>query len=435
MKKNVTLILFSFLIVSIVSAQKLFTEDFNYSTGSLTSVSGGTWVHSSGNTLPIQVVSGNLSYPGYTTNPTQNGMVMLDTAKENGEDAYIEFSQVNAGTIYCSFLLDILNKHFLLSNNSDSGEYFISFLPSQSNRKYVGGIAIKKGADGKTVQLGIFARVDASLGISWAPQSYPINTTMLIAFSYEFVAGDNNNVASLWINPPTVGAQPAPDAQKTDIDIDGSGYPKNIGRLILLQRSLRSPLCYIDAIKVSTTWEDAVLPLRLLSFNVADKNGYASLSWQTCNEINVKDFEVQKSTDAQNFSTIGTVVAKNSSCGTTYTYADPKQLAGTAFYRIKMVDKDGKATYSGVVRIDGKLPASLSVFPNPVLNTLTLSHPKAETGAVIKIVSMSGLVAVTHNVEKDNIQTSIDVSKLAKGNYIVIFKSSQQQQTININKQ
>lgn len=433
MKRVLTLLAMSFFTISLVSAQRLLTEDFNYAAGDLTTVSGGLWQHYSGNTKPIRVVPGNLTYPGYTTNPTTETKIMLDTAKQNGEDAYIDFMQVDTGSVYCSFLLNVLNNPLMLANNSDSGEFFISFLPAQANKKYVGGVAIKKGKQQKTIQLGVFARIDPQLGIDWAPQDYAENTTLLVTVQYQFVPGNNNNVAALWVNPSTTGPQPAPDAQK--IDADTGSYPKNIGRLTLLQRSLRSPLCYIDAIKVSTTWEDAVLPLRLLSFNVADNNGNASLTWQTCNELNMKEFEVQRSADAQNFAAIGTVTAKNGNCGTTYAYSDPKQLAGTAYYRLRMIDKDGRSTLSAIVHVTGKLPAALSVFPNPIINDLVLSHPKAEAGATIKIVSMNGAVVASYSVQKDVVQTSVNVSKLAKGNYIVAYQNGQQKQTIKIVKQ
>jgi hypothetical protein len=172
-----------------------------------------------------------------------------------------------------------------------------------------------------------------------------------------------------------------------------------------------------------------------MSFNVVDHNGFANLRWQTCNELNMTNFEIQKSLDARSFSTIGNILAKNGPCGTTYTYNDAKALAGIAYYRIKMVDKDGTANYSGVVSIDGKIPAKISVFPNPVVNYLVLAHPKATGGATLKIMSISGSLVASYPVQKDAVETSVDVSKLARGTYIVVFGDTQQKQTIKIIKQ
>jgi hypothetical protein len=88
-----------------------------------------------------------------------------------------------------------------------------------------------------------------------------------------------------------------------------------------------------------------------------------------------------------------------------------------------------------VVSVNGKIPTKISVFPNPVTNNLVLSHPKALDGAVIRIVSLNGTAVALYNVQKDAVQTSVDVSKLAKGSYIVVYRNGQQQQTIKIIKQ
>ena len=438
MKKIFTLLLLTFFSVSLVSAQRLVTEDFNYNPGNLTSNSDSAWKAFLGSQNPvhIQIVSGNLSYPGYVSDTTtSSNRVMLDTARKNGEAAFARFTSQKTGTIYCSFLLNVLNDSNLVGGNSVTGEYFVSLLPNVINSPSYAALQIRRGKKGATFNLGIAARVDSigSSPVSWADSNYSVNNVYLVTIAYQVVTGDNNNVVSLWVNPRTDSAQGAPQATATDSDTGSDTI--NIGKVGLFQNSIRTPMCLIDALRVGLSWNDVVLPLRLLSFNVIDNNGFASLSWQTCNETNVKVFEVQRSADARNFVAIGNLAARNGSCGTTYTYRDAKELAGTAFYRIRVVDNDGQAFYSAIVSISGKLPTRISVFPNPVINNLVLSHPKAADDAVIKIVSLNGSLVASYKVQKDAVQTSVDVSKLAKGNYIVIFHNAQQLQTIKILKQ
>ena len=100
-----------------------------------------------------------------------------------------------------------------------------------------------------------------------------------------------------------------------------------------------------------------------------------------------------------------------------------------------MIDKDGTSRYSGVVSIDGKIPVEIRVFPNPVVNYLVLAHPKAEAGTTLKIISTNGSVVASYPVQKDAVETSVDVSKLARGSYIVLFENDQQKQSIKIIKQ
>jgi hypothetical protein len=436
MKKIFTLFLLTFFSVSFVSAQRLLSEDFNYTPGNLTGNNAWKTFLGSQNPVYIQVVSGNLSYPGYVSDTTtSSSRVMLDTARKNGEAAFARFTSQKTGTIYCSFLLNVLNDSNLVGGNSATGEYFVSLLPNVINSPSYAALQIKRGKRGATFNLGIAARVDStgSSPVSWADSNYSVNNVYLVTIAYQVVAGDNNNVVSLWVNPRTDSAQGT--AQATATDTDAGGDTINIGKVGLFQNSIRTPMCLIDALRVGLSWNDVVLPLQLLSFNVIDNNGFAGLSWQTCNETNVKVFEIQRSADARNFVAIANLAAKNGSCGTTYTYRDAKELAGTAFYRIRVVDNDGQAFYSAVVSISGKVPAKISVFPNPVVNNLVLSHPKAADDAVIKIVSLNGSLVASHKVQKDAVQTSVDVSKLAKGNYIVIFHNAQQLQTIKILKQ
>jgi len=438
MKKIFTLLLLSFFTVSIVSAQSLLNEGFNYSIGNLTTVGAPSWVSFAGGAtpVPIKVVEGSLSYAGYDTTVGTN-RVQLDTVAKNGQAAFVRFSTQKAGTIYYSFLLNVLEYANLAGGNSTRGEWFISLLPNILNSPSLAALQIKRGKRNETFNLGIAARdsIKGSSLTSWYDSSLSTNNTYLVVVGYQVVPGDNNNVISLWVNPRTdTTGLGSPNATVTDSDLGNDST--NIGKIGLFQNSSRTPSCLIDALKVGLSFNDLVLPLRLLSFNVIDNNGFASLSWQTCNEINVKTFEIQRSPDARNFVTIGGLVAKNSgSCGTTYLYRDAKELAGTAFYRIHVVDNDGKSFYSAIVSINGKLPTKINVFPNPVVNNLVLSHPKAGDGALIKIVSLNGSVVATHSVQKDAVQTSVDVSKLAKGNYIVIFSNAQQQQTIKILKQ
>jgi hypothetical protein len=196
-----------------------------------------------------------------------------------------------------------------------------------------------------------------------------------------------------------------------------------------------TPQCDIDAIKISSSWIDGTLPLQLLNVSVINNYGYAKLSWQTCNEINVKNFEVQKSNDAINFSTISTVAAKNLLCNTSYSYGDAKMLSSTAYYRIKTVDNDGRFTYSGIVSINGKASLNLSVFPNPATNNLVMSHPQAGNNAYVQIISLNGKDILRQALQPGSVQTSLDVSTFSKGNYIVVYVNDNARQSAKFVKQ
>lgn len=144
---------------------------------------------------------------------------------------------------------------------------------------------------------------------------------------------------------------------------------------------------------------------------------------------------VERSADARQFTAVTTVPAKNANWATTYKVTDVKLLSGTAYYRIKSVDNDGAAKYSGIVSINGKTVVSINVFPNPVANTLVMMHPKAIIGAILQVISLDGKPVLQRNIQHDAIQTSVDVSKLPKANYIVLFTYGNTKQTLRFVKQ
>ena len=91
------------------------------------------------------------------------------------------------------------------------------------------------------------------------------------------------------------------------------------------------------------------LPVELVQFNAdCQNNGTVKLSWTTASEINNDYFDVQKSFDASDFFSIGTV-AGNGNSNTINYYEFIDEESGPAYYRLKQVDFDGKFDYSDVV--------------------------------------------------------------------------------------
>jgi hypothetical protein len=110
-----------------------------------------------------------------------------------------------------------------------------------------------------------------------------------------------------------------------------------------------------------------ILPLKLIDFSghLEGKNGI--LSWKTSDEIKISHFELEKSKDGINYYTITKVDAQNKQ-ENEYSYFDDETIIGNNYYRLKIVDIDGKYTYSRLVHLSFKLGKNVinSIFPNPV---------------------------------------------------------------------
>ena len=170
---------------------------------------------------------------------------------------------------------------------------------------------------------------------------------------------------------------------------------------------------------VLITYTVAVLPINLLSFS-AHLQADINLKWRTVRESNSSYFDIERSTDGRSFVTIGRVAATGNSYGIReYSYTDLRPMASVNHYRLKMVDSDGKFTYSKIVAIRTETAATrLQVFPNPTMGELQLQTGLKGTlnvsiydakGSQIKNLVMKSAGMVT--------SFPINVSDLQKGVY------------------
>lgn len=168
----------------------------------------------------------------------------------------------------------------------------------------------------------------------------------------------------------------------------------------------------------------AALPLNLLSFAAETSNNNTDIGWSTAQEINVSHFEIEKSGDGIHFSVIGEVDAtgNNSTNQQYYQFIDNNPQSGISYYRLKMVDKDGKYTYSKVVVIRNGFVTGTHIFPNPVKNNLTVEFTsvKAQT-ADYYLYTIDGrlVLKAVFNIQKGHNLFTLNLSGLAAGTYIL----------------
>jgi hypothetical protein len=172
-----------------------------------------------------------------------------------------------------------------------------------------------------------------------------------------------------------------------------------------------------------------LLPLKLLGFNGKRGTNKISLAWSTTKETNVKAFIPERSFNGNDFDAIATVAAKNSTATQAdYTYADFDPLAiqskESIYYRLKMLDVDGKYTYSGIAVINPLAGnTKFAIYPNPVKgSTIYLDVNETSNSKInIKIEDMSGRLYKRYSITRNNLNGNIpvNVSALPKGAYVL----------------
>jgi Secretion system C-terminal sorting domain len=100
-----------------------------------------------------------------------------------------------------------------------------------------------------------------------------------------------------------------------------------------------------------------------------------------------------------------------------------------------MKDKDGSFTYSRSVIINSKLKETLTIFPNPTTNTLTLTHAEVKANTVVQIFTVEGKKMLEQQLSIGTTQTAMDVSKILAGNYILVINNGTATKTLAFVKQ
>jgi hypothetical protein len=98
-------------------------------------------------------------------------------------------------------------------------------------------------------------------------------------------------------------------------------------------------------------------------------------------------------------------------------------LAGKLFYRLQMVDKDGRSTYSAIISINSGGNNNFTVTPQLITNNceIKVSHGVTTQAAAVQITGIDGKVYLTKPVAKGSLQTIIPTNGFAKGNYLVVY--------------
>ena len=168
----------------------------------------------------------------------------------------------------------------------------------------------------------------------------------------------------------------------------------------------------------------APLPVTLAKFSGTRTAQGALLSWQTATELNSQRFDVQRSGNAVDFSTVGTVAAAGTAVSPrSYAYTDASAREGLYYYRLRQVDVDGTSTYSPVVAVQGAAVKALlsSAYPNPFASTLTLALAQEPTSAVVvTLTDAQGrrAYAATERTSARQLKLAMPAS-LAPGTYVL----------------
>ena len=178
---------------------------------------------------------------------------------------------------------------------------------------------------------------------------------------------------------------------------------------------------------VSGLGNEGALPIELISFYAKSGENELTFVWITASEKNSAQFVVETSTDRLSFIPIGIIKAKgNSNTITQYTLRTSAQKTEIAYYRLKMIDKDGFFTYGKIISIKNtfnKLELSSVYYDNSML--YLRFNNAMNTHLNIEIIDLSGRVTETTTLQlfKDRNSYIIHIDNRLNGFYLIRIKN------------
>lgn len=164
-----------------------------------------------------------------------------------------------------------------------------------------------------------------------------------------------------------------------------------------------------------------MLPLKLVSFAARYQDKKVKLWWATASEQNSSHFEVERSTDGQEFLKIAAITAAgNSACSHSYECYDENPVRGqTCYYRLKQVCMNAPCSYSEIVAVSEDEPGRLNnIWPNPSEGIVNIDTYKPMNGvAVYSAEGKFRRFEYMHTKAPGKMQ--IDLSDIAPGIYIL----------------
>jgi len=147
------------------------------------------------------------------------------------------------------------------------------------------------------------------------------------------------------------------------------------------------------------SYTGVTLPTEFTSFDgKLISSGVAELSWTFETDQQLDYFEIERSVDGTNFTSLG-----KSTTSQPYKFIDPSVKPGTNYYRIKEVEKSGKILYSKTVKIVyDPARAIVTVYPNPVSDYLNVRISIAEkAGVKILLTDIEGKIIYKRSATYD----------------------------------
>lgn len=279
--------------------------------------------------------------------------------------------------------------------------------------------------------VGLWSTVDGNL-VAQRPLAMTLSEGVSFsgptAWASSFIAGYDQNESSWNTIIPNQNANGVRLIQQFDLrtgqvlgcnsDADGV-WPSGANTVNPITGTTAIQITEPDATLTGGSCFGIVLPVRISSFAVQKQGTSSKISWTTEQEINSKEFVVERSTDQRVWTVVATVAAAGSSASrTSYSATDFAPAKGINFYRLRMVDVDNRFENSATKSVLFSTSDVVLITPNPATTSAIIYMGKNNNSlSQIFVTDMNGKLVERINTA-DQTHT-LQTARYSKGLYMI----------------
>ncbi|MFY7898814.1 MAG: T9SS type A sorting domain-containing protein, partial [Chitinophagaceae bacterium] len=388
---------------------------------------------------------GQLTLNNVTINNSSNVEIMRPVASISGTLEFVNGKLITSGSLLTGNIIGFNSNRFVVLPSSNSTNQLfqnisagdMKFFPIGNSETSYTPVIISHTANSQRT-----ARIKVYDGLSPMPgtdtSSYVNKRFRFLGdlntdynFTFQWNAVDENSAflrnSCGIITRPSMSQSPF--NINTSIDqtggaaatvVSGNTFSRTINNVQSIN-SGSSTTIYKD---FNITSAPSLLPIQLLSFTAKlMSNKTVAIDWKISATSNPKEFIIEKSNDGILFKSLTTITANNN---LHYQYIDG-QLAenGKQLYRLKMIDLDGKISYSAIVQVF--IPTVnvqiVAIFPSPIQSTNATMTVYAPTNQVYTFIVTDILGKQVQTLQsaltKGENLIQLPTSQLSKGVFFV----------------
>lgn len=138
---------------------------------------------------------------------------------------------------------------------------------------------------------------------------------------------------------------------------------------------------------------NTVLPVKLSDVKAFVKGTGVQVEWTNLTEKDVVNYIVERSANGHDFTSLSQLSSRsNQSDKQSYLSIDGAPLSGTNYYRIKVLEIDGKITYSKLLKVViGRIIKGIVLYPNPVaVDAVSISFTADKGQYTLQVLNSAG---------------------------------------------